>query len=220
MKVHKYVAVGTVCAVLGGGGIASAATGLMDGHNIKQGSIPTNALNSKAQAAIARASHFTAGPAGATGPIGATGAAGPQGPKGNTGAAGPVGPAGADGKDGAVGPQGAKGDTGDPGPVGPMGPGAGDYQAGVATVNQNWNGNVTLATPEQNGNYALELTLESPMGPGMLRDQNGNPFTVTVEEKQPGWFSFVFTDTVTNGDAYLPNGQPLYVDWTVIPATQ
>ena len=46
LNMAKYVAVGTACAVLGGGGIATAATtGLLDGHNIKTGSIPTNRLN-------------------------------------------------------------------------------------------------------------------------------------------------------------------------------
>ena len=52
MKFHKYIAVGTACAVLGGGGIATAATtGLINGHNIKHGSIPTNRLNPQAQRA-------------------------------------------------------------------------------------------------------------------------------------------------------------------------
>lgn len=89
MQFHKYIAVGTACAVLGGGGIATAATtNLLNGHNIKEGSIPTNRLSASAQHAIERASHYTHGPTGPKGPAGATGAAGPQGPKGNTGPAG------------------------------------------------------------------------------------------------------------------------------------
>ena len=40
MQVHKFLAVGTACAVLGGGGIATAATtGLINGHNIKHGTV-------------------------------------------------------------------------------------------------------------------------------------------------------------------------------------
>jgi Collagen triple helix repeat (20 copies) len=87
----KTIAVGTVCAMLGGGGIATASTGLLDGHTIKKGSVPTTALNQSAQHAIERALHYTQGPrgfTGATGPIGATGltgATGPQGPKGDKG---------------------------------------------------------------------------------------------------------------------------------------
>jgi Collagen triple helix repeat (20 copies) len=145
VHIHKYIAVGTVCAVLGGGGIATAATGLMSGSSIKPGSIPTNRLDSSAQQAIARASHYTTGPAGPVGPkgdTGAAGAAGPQGPKGDTGAVGPAGakgdsgaagPKGDTGADGAQGAQGAQGAAGPVGPVGQAGPQGADgesaYQA-------------------------------------------------------------------------------------------
>ena len=90
----KTIAVGTACAVLGGGGIATAATGMIDGHTIKPGSIPANRLNHDAQKAITRALHYTTGTngdTGATGPAGATGAAGPQGKQGFPGLPGPSG---------------------------------------------------------------------------------------------------------------------------------
>lgn len=112
-NVPKYALVGGACALFAGGGVATAATGMLDGHNIKPGSIPTNRLNSHAQSAIARASHYTTGAAGATGAAGGTGPAGAQGPKGDTGAqgipglTGPAGPAGATGARGPSGLQGA-----------------------------------------------------------------------------------------------------------------
>ncbi len=108
-NVPTYALVGGACALFAGGGVATAATGMLDGHNIKPGSIPTNRLNSSAQRAIARASHYTTGAAGDTGTIGP---AGPQGPKGDTGAQGIpglTGPAGPAGAAGAAGPRGQSG---------------------------------------------------------------------------------------------------------------
>ena len=89
--VHKYIAVGAACAMLGGGGIATASTGLLDGHHIKQGSIPTNRLTPQAQRAINRALHYTQGPRGVTGPAGPKGSTGPAGPQGPAGPAGSAG---------------------------------------------------------------------------------------------------------------------------------
>jgi hypothetical protein len=101
INIHKYLVVGTACAILGGGGVATAATtGFIDGHTIKHGSIPNNALSKQAQEAVQRASHYTHGPAGATGA---------QGPKGDMG---PQGPAGADGRDGTPGTNGLNGKNG------------------------------------------------------------------------------------------------------------
>jgi hypothetical protein len=116
MKLHKYIAVGTACAVLGGGGIATAATtNLLNGHNIKKGSIPTNRLNEQAQKAIHRALTYTQGPRGERDAKGDTGLQGAPGPKGD------AGPAGADGKDGAVGPKGDAGPAGADGKDGASG---------------------------------------------------------------------------------------------------
>lgn len=101
INIHKYLVVGTACAILGGGGVATAATtGFIDGHTIKHGSIPNNALSKQAQEAVQRASHYTHGPAGAKGA---------QGPKGDVG---PQGPAGTDGKDGVDGTNGHDGVNG------------------------------------------------------------------------------------------------------------
>ncbi len=127
-QMPKYVAVGTACAVLGGGGIATAATtGLLDGHNIKHGSIPTNRLSPSAQRAIRHAMHPIKGATGAQGATGATGAQGQAGAKGADGPVGPAGPKGAPGPQGAAGlrgdtgPQGLTGAKGDMGPQGPRG---------------------------------------------------------------------------------------------------
>ena len=137
MQFHKYIAVGTACAVLGGGGIATAATtGLINGHTIKHSSIPNSALSKQARAAIKRASHYTHGPQGHRGLTGFTGAAGPQGLpglpghdgiNGTEGAAGLIGLAGLTGATGAQGIQGlsgadgANGINGAPGQAGPQG---------------------------------------------------------------------------------------------------
>jgi hypothetical protein len=111
MQVHKLIAVGTVCAVLGGGGVAPAATtGLIDGHTIKKGSIPTNRLTPSARHAIDRAgAKGDKGDVGPRGPAGPIGPIGPQGPKGDPGGTGPQGPKGDTGATGAPGPQGSAG---------------------------------------------------------------------------------------------------------------
>ena len=210
MHIHKYIAVGTVCAVLGGGGIATAATGLMSGSSIKPGSIPTNRLNDSAQQAIARASHYTTG---AKGDTGATGPAGPQGTTGDTGAQGPAGPAGPKGDTGATGAIGATGPAGPQGPAGPSG--NSQYQSGVYT-NFDGEGYVNLATPET-GNYSLNLTLE-----GQPETQNGtDPVELVIIHRNATQIQFEAVDPAEGlMPAHFMNSQNVSVDWQVVPATQ
>jgi hypothetical protein len=229
VHIHKYIAVGTVCAVLGGGGIATAATGLMSGSSIKPGSIPTNRLDSSAQQAIARASHYTTGPAGPVGPkgdTGAAGAAGPQGPKGDTGA---VGPAGAKGDSGAAGPKGDTGATGPAGPQGPAGPagsstsGSG-IEAGTATLDWNDTDQVTLNTPmptttndpgdPDNGNYTVELTLDAGTGNG-INEAPGGTFLAVANKTATG-----FTIEELNNAGQEQTTGFSVIDWTATPNTQ
>ena len=97
INIHKYLVVGTACAVLGGGGIATAANST------------THINHNTAKAKTAQ---------GERGPRGFRGWTGPQGPQGSMGQQGNTGVAG---QDGARGPMGEKGDKGDTGAQGPQG---------------------------------------------------------------------------------------------------
>ena len=79
---------------LGAGATAGAASQLIDGKDIKHGSIPLDALSARARA----------GPRGHTGPRGATGQRGARGLQGQKGATGAKGAAGLTGPTGSFGP--------------------------------------------------------------------------------------------------------------------
>jgi hypothetical protein len=96
MQISKYVAVGTACAILGGGGIATAATN----HSVN------HAAHTNAKA------HIVQGPQGPRGYRGFPGRNGLNGTNGTNGR---------DGQMGAQGPQGLKGDKGDKGDTGAQG---------------------------------------------------------------------------------------------------
>jgi|GEM_PF-6386077 len=112
------VAIVAVVLALTGG--AFAAQKLIDGSQIKNGSIAAAKLTAQAKRQL-EGERGPKGAKGEKGAPGATGAAGPQGSKGDKGDAGAQGPAGPKGDAGATGPQGPKGDTGDVGPAGPKG---------------------------------------------------------------------------------------------------
>jgi collagen triple helix repeat protein len=75
---------------------ATAASGLIDGHDIRNHSIPTSKLTTGAFKSL----------------HGKRGARGPQGPQGPQGVPGPTGPQGATGPAGAVGAAGPQGEPG------------------------------------------------------------------------------------------------------------
>jgi hypothetical protein len=89
------VSTALVTMVLAAGATAAGAK-LIDGHLLKNGSVPASKLTKQARAAL----HGTRGPRGlpgapgAVGPRGATGLQGPKGDKGDTGPTGVSGPAG------------------------------------------------------------------------------------------------------------------------------
>jgi hypothetical protein len=112
------VAIVAVVLALTGG--AFAAQKLIDGSQIKNGSIAASKLTPQAKHQL-EGERGPKGAKGANGAPGSTGAAGPQGPKGDKGDAGVQGPGGAKGETGATGPQGPKGDAGASGPAGPKG---------------------------------------------------------------------------------------------------
>ena len=129
-------------------GSATAASKMINGKNIKKGTVTTKQIrngtiaerdlakslvNSLKGATGAEGAVGPAGPAGADGKTGPAGAVGPAGPAGQTGATGPAGPAGADGQ---TGPAGAVGPEGPAGEVGPPGPGSDidGLEYGVAVV--------------------------------------------------------------------------------------
>jgi len=128
--------VGAVALFVALGGSAVAATAMLSGSQIKNGSIPLNRLSVGARNTLdqpgprglkgatgdrgQRGKTSTRGATGDTGPAGAAGATGSQGPQGATGATGAVG---AIGVTGSQGPQGVTGATGPTGPAGAPGNG-------------------------------------------------------------------------------------------------
>jgi hypothetical protein len=105
-----FVACGGAGAVANAADSAVAtASKLINGKQIKKGSIKLDRLSKSAQLALQGA----VGPAGPEGPKGATGNAGAAGAVGPAGPIGPVGPAGAAGLAGPAGPAGPKGADGD-----------------------------------------------------------------------------------------------------------
>lgn len=132
LKGAPALAVAIVAVVLALTGGAFAAGRLIDGSQIKNGSISASKLTASARSQL-HGEQGPKGPKGAKGLTGSTGATGQQGPKGDTGAqgpkgdkgdtgpqgpAGPKGDAGNAGATGATGQQGPKGDTGSQGPAG------------------------------------------------------------------------------------------------------
>jgi hypothetical protein len=111
------------------GGSATAAIKLIDGKNIKKGTVTSKQVKDRSLLAkdfkagqLPRGATGAQGPAGMNGAQGIAGATGPGGgAKGDTGAAGAKGDTGAAGADGADGTDGAKGDTGATGAKGDKG---------------------------------------------------------------------------------------------------
>ena len=105
---RRTVAIGAICALLGGvvGGVGStAASSLINGHRLQNGTVTMSKLSSNVQAKV-----NTAGTPGPQGPVG------PQGPKGDQGTQGISGASlGIPGPQGPVGPVGPAGPTGAPG---------------------------------------------------------------------------------------------------------
>lgn len=97
-----------IAVILALTGSAVAASGLITGADIKNGSITKADLSSRTVRSLK-------GRTGKEGPMGQDGFTGPQGPQGSTGPEGPRGPAG------PAGPEGPKGTTGDTGATGRQG---------------------------------------------------------------------------------------------------
>lgn len=128
--------VAIIAVVLATAGGAVAASQLIDGRQIKKGTISAGKLTKAAKKQLrghrgpkgatgAQGEAGPVGPKGDKGDTGATGATGAQGEKGETGAKGDkgdTGETGAQGPKGDKGDTGEKGDTGDTGPQGPEGP--------------------------------------------------------------------------------------------------
>ena len=97
------------------GGTATAASGLINGKNIKKGTVATKQLKNKSitkkklKPATFKALKGKNGATGATGATGAPGAPGAKGLPGLPGTPGPIGPKGVTGAKGATGPKGPAG---------------------------------------------------------------------------------------------------------------
>lgn len=103
--------VAIIAVVLATAGGAVAASQLIDGRQIKNGTIHASKLSRSAKKQLK-------GKRGPNGPAGAQGEIGPVGPKGDKGDTGATGP---QGEKGETGPKGEKGDTGETGPKGDKG---------------------------------------------------------------------------------------------------
>lgn len=112
--------VAVVALVFAASGSAYAAKELINGKEIRNGTISAAKLSRAAKQQLKGAAGAR-GPAGPAGPAGATGAAGPKGDAGAQGAQGPQGPRGDQGARGAQGPEGPQGPAGGPGAAGAAG---------------------------------------------------------------------------------------------------
>ncbi len=117
-------------------GSATAASKMINGKNIKKGTVTTKQIRNGTIAERDLAKSLVNSLKGATGAEGAVGPAGPVGADGKTGPAGAVGPAGPAGQTGATGPAGPAGADGQTGATGPTGPGSDSdgLEYGVAVV--------------------------------------------------------------------------------------
>jgi Collagen triple helix repeat (20 copies) len=149
--------VAVLALVMAMGGGAYAAGNLINGSQIKKGTVAASKLSSSARRQLEgdRGAQGETGAAGPQGPKGDTGASGPQGPKGDPGAQGlagekgDTGAAGESGQGGAAGPEGPAGPAGQTGlagsagaagPAGPVGPaGPTEHNYGVAALFLNGN---------------------------------------------------------------------------------
>jgi hypothetical protein len=116
--------IAVVAVILALTGSAYAASGLITGADIKDGTITKADLSSRTVNSL-RGKRGKQGPAGRTGfagPQGPQGSTGPEGARGPAGPVGPAGPKGTTGDTGARGAQGIQGVQGDIGPDGPQGP--------------------------------------------------------------------------------------------------
>jgi len=138
--------VACLAVVLAMTGSAFAARALINGGDIKNGTISASKLSRSAVHSL-RGHRGPAGPAGRDGFVGAQGpqgSTGPEGPRGPDGPAGPQGPKGTTGDTGARGPQGPQGDQGPKGDTGDQGPQGTPGQSIQASV---YVGSTSLGTP-------------------------------------------------------------------------
>lgn len=176
LKPSPAMIVAVVAVVLALAGGAYAAGSVINGNQIKNGTIKASKLTASAKKQLkgqkgakgakgatgATGAVGPQGPAGAkgdTGPRGAVGPIGPQGPRGIPGEEGPEGLEGFEGEEGPEGPAGPEGPKGEEGPEGPQGePGPTEHNYGVAALFSNGTKVATLWTPTipmDNNNAAL-----------------------------------------------------------------
>jgi Collagen triple helix repeat (20 copies) len=124
LKQTPAMIVAIVAVVLALTGGAYAANSMINGSQIKNGTIASSKLTSSAKKELKGKSGATGatGATGAAGPKGDTGAQGPQGIPGTAAEKGEKGDTGATGAAGATGPAGPAGDIGPAGPAGAAGP--------------------------------------------------------------------------------------------------
>jgi hypothetical protein len=176
--------VACIAVVLAVTGSAFAAQSLINGADIKNGSISRSKLSRSAIKSLSG----KRGPAGATGRDGFVGA---QGPQGSTGPAGPAGPAG------PVGPQGPKGTTGNTGPKGDTGNTGLQGQPGTPGQSLAFN---TTAGPSDAGT-PLAIGSTGPSSSDGAEVSNGGTFLTAGQQYKVDVFLNV-VDTANPGTEY------------------
>jgi hypothetical protein len=153
--------VACIAVILAMTGSAFAASALITGADVKDGSLTRADLSGRTIRSLKgrRGPRGRNGQDGFVGPEGPQGSTGERGPIGPQGIQGPAGPKGATGDTGRQGPQGIQGRTGDTGQQGPPGNDGAPGTPGQSLIGNAFVGSTALGTP-----------LASPGGPTTTSD--------------------------------------------------
>lgn len=219
--------VACIAVVLAMTGSAFAATALITGADIKDGSITKADLSSRTK----RSLKGRRGPAGRDGQDGFVGAQGPQGSDGPLGPVGPAGPAGPQGQKGTTGDTGVRGEQGIQGIQGPQGdqgpqggPGqsiVGQFSTGATPVDVTGSGALALASTGPDNTEGVELTGGSVfLNPGQYIVHVQASFTDGAADTglEYGVARLFLSDSPLDGVTPDPNGGSSIGDTTLVTA--
>ena len=229
-------------ALIAAAGGTAWATGLINGSNIKAGSINEGKLAKSVRQKLNAPGPV--GPEGAAGSNGQNGRDGSQGPIGPQGSQGLAGPQGLQGVQGPQGAQGAKGDTGSQGPAGPQGvqgpQGSAGAQGPQGTQGQQGvqgaqgvqgvkgeKGDTGSQGPAGPSGPAGPAGPSGPAGPEGSPGLNSGEPRVVNEGNLQGWLLATYGDNSETPEPGLPGGrgpEPAYVvngslEFTTPPVT-
>jgi hypothetical protein len=179
-------------AVTTGGALASS---LINGHDIKKGSIPVSKLTRGARIKTVNLPANGPGQPGSEGKEGKEGASGHNGSEGKEGAKGKNGESGGTGAQGPIGPQGLGGEPGQPGSPGGTGPqgtpglNSGEPRVVTATNLQGWRLAPEGDNEETSANGTLSFTtppVPSALGVNALQMEDVTGKSVVAYAPFPG----------------------------------